>query len=178
MIKTSSTKPRFAALTDDECTALLARNHVGRVAFFNHGVVDIEPVHYAAAGDWLFLRSAAGTKIDAFSHQPYVAFEVDEVDGPFDWRSVVVHGTVYLLSERGVRADRLAFERALRALRSVAPATLGRKDPTPFRRQVYGIHVNFLTGRVAEQRTRTGKRRPPAIPRQPRHPRVCRRVLR
>jgi len=169
---TKPVKPRFAALTDDECTALLVRNHVGRVAFFNHGVVDIEPVHYVANGDWLFLRSAAGTKIDAFSHQPYVAFEVDEVDGPFDWRSVVVHGTVYLLSERGVRVDRLAFERALRALRSVAPTTLGTKDPTPFRRQVYGIHVNSLTGRVAEQRTRTGKRRPPAIPRQPRHRRV------
>lgn len=167
-----SGKPKFAALTDDECEAVLARNHIGRLAFLNHGVVDIEPVHYVANGEWLFIRSAAGTKVEVFSHEPYVAFEVDEVDGPFDWRSVVVHGTVYMLSDRGVRVDRLAFERALRALRSLAPATMTKNDPTPFRRQVYGIHVNSLTGRVAEQRKRTRKSRPPATPRQPRHRKV------
>jgi uncharacterized protein len=165
-------KPKFAALTEKECKEVLARNHLGRLAFSNHGVVDIEPVHYVANGEWVFVRSAAGTKVEVFSHQPYVAFEVDETDGPFDWRSVVVHGTVYLLSEHGVRADRLAFERALRALRSFIPATMRQNDPTPFRRQIYGIHINQLTGRVAEQRVRTRKARPTATPRRPQHRRA------
>ncbi|HEY6827154.1 MAG TPA: pyridoxamine 5'-phosphate oxidase family protein [Gemmatimonadaceae bacterium] len=169
MPRKTPAKPRFAALTNDECATVLARNHIGRIAFLNHGVVDIEPVHYVANGEWLFIRSAAGTKVEAFSHEPYVAFEVDEVEGPFDWRSVVVHGTVYLLSDRGVRVDRLEFERALRALRSLAPTTMTKNDLTPFRRQIYGVHVNSLTGRVAEQRVKTRKSRPPAIPRQPRH---------
>lgn len=172
MPRKSSGKPKFAALTDDECRVVLGRNHLGRLAFLNHTVVDIEPVHYVADGEWLFVRSAAGTKVEVFTHEPYVAFEVDEVDGTFDWRSVVAHGTVYLLSEHGARVDRLAFERALRALRSYVPATMRRNDPTPFRRQVYGIHINELSGRIAEQRVRAHKARPPAIPRQPRHRRV------
>lgn len=172
MPQTSPRKPKFAALTEDECKAVLARNHIGRLAFFNHGIVDIEPVHYVANGAWLFIRSAAGTKVEVFSHHPYVAFEVDEVDAPFDWRSVVAHGTVYMLSERGVGVDRLEFERALRALRSLVPTAMRKDDPTPFRRQIYGVHVDQITGRVAEQLVRTRKARPPAIPRQPRHRRV------
>lgn len=158
-------KPVFAALSADECWALLGRNHVGRLAFFNHGVVDIEPVHYVAALDaWLFVRSAEGTKMEVFAQHPYVAFEVDEIDAMFDWRSVVAHGTVYLMSEHGVRTDRIAFERALRALRSFIPATLEQDDPTPLRRRVYGIHVDRLTGRVAEQRGPVSGRRPLKVP--------------
>ena len=38
-------RPMFAALDDEACWDLLARNHVGRLAFFNHGVVDIEQVN-------------------------------------------------------------------------------------------------------------------------------------
>jgi uncharacterized protein len=156
--------PVFAALSTDECWALLGRNHVGRLAFF-HGAVDIEPVHYVAAGDkWLFVRSAEGTKIEAFAHHPYVAFEVDEIDGTFDWRSVVAHGTVYLTSERASHVDRILFDRALRALRAFLPATLTKDDPTPFRRQVYGIHVDRVAGRVAEQRGPVSGRRPLEIP--------------
>ena len=65
-------KPVFTALTDQECRAVLSRNHVGRVAFLNDGVVDIEPVHYAAANSWIFVRSAEGMKLEAFAHSPYV----------------------------------------------------------------------------------------------------------
>jgi nitroimidazol reductase NimA-like FMN-containing flavoprotein (pyridoxamine 5'-phosphate oxidase superfamily) len=167
-------KPVFAALSTDECWALLGRNHVGRLAFVNQGVVDIEPVHYVAALDaWLFVRSAEGTKMEAFAHRPFVAFEVDEIDAMFDWRSVVAHGTVYLMSERALHVDRLAFERALRALRSFFPATMTKDDPTPFRRRVYGIHVDRVTGRVAEQRGPVSGRRPlKAPPSTPRRRRV------
>jgi nitroimidazol reductase NimA-like FMN-containing flavoprotein (pyridoxamine 5'-phosphate oxidase superfamily) len=145
-------QPRFTVLTPEECRALIGRNHVGRIAFFNHGVVDIEPVHYAAADSWIFVRSAEGTKLEVFAHHPYVAFEDDEIDATFDWRSVVAHGTVYLMSEDGIGVDRVVFERAVRALRSFIPATLATNDPTPARRRIYGVHVDRMTGRRAEQR--------------------------
>lgn len=57
--------PVFTELMDDGCRAVLHRNHVGRVAFLNDRVVDIEPVHYAAADSWIFIRSAEGTKLEA-----------------------------------------------------------------------------------------------------------------
>ncbi len=166
-MRSRASAPVFTALTDDECRAVLARNHVGRVAFLNERVVDIEPVHYAAADSWIFVRSAEGTKLEAFAHCPYVAFEVDEIDAPFDWRSVVAHGTIYLMSEHSVRVDRLEFERALRALRSVVPTALTRGDPTPFRRTIYGIHIDRVTGRRAEQREKTSTAQPLRFDRPP-----------
>lgn len=142
-------KPMFTALSEDSCRQLLARNHVGRIAFFNHGYVDIEPVHYVAADSWLFLRSSLGTKIEVFSHHPYVSFEVDEVEGPFDWRSVVVRGTVYLMADKGPAVDRAVYQKALTALRSLMPTTLTDDDPAPRRDHVYGIHIETVTGRSA-----------------------------
>lgn len=164
--------PEFTVLTTDECWSVLERNHVGRIAFLNQGVVDIEPVHYVANDLWVFARSAEGAKLEAFGHHPYVAFEVDEVADTFDWCSVVVHGTVYLMSQQGNRADRLAFERALESLRSFIPGTLADADPTPLRRTIYGIHADRLSGRRAVSRPAQAAKSRVARPRTPRTPRT------
>ena len=139
---------------------MLRRNHVGRLAFMNRANVDIEPVHYVATGTWIFVRSADGAKLDAIAHNPYVAFEVDEVDAMFDWRSVVVRGTIYLMSKDGNPVDREDFARALAALRSFLPETFTGDDPTPFRQTIYGVHIDRITGRAAESRHRSPGRRP------------------
>jgi len=153
-------KPVFAHLTSAECDEVLRRNHVGRIAFLNDGIVEIEPVHFVASNSWVFMRSADGTKLEAFAHLPYVAFEVDEVDATFDWRSVVAHGTIYVMAEHGGRFDREAYRHSLTALRSFVPETLTEADPTPFRDTIYGLHVDRMTGRMA---THLWK-----VPRQPR----------
>jgi nitroimidazol reductase NimA-like FMN-containing flavoprotein (pyridoxamine 5'-phosphate oxidase superfamily) len=93
------------------------------------------------------LRSAEGSKLTALAHNPYVAFEVDDVRDPLNWKSVVVRGTMYLLDD----AER---QRAIRALREVLPDTLTPDDPTPERDVVYGIHIDEMSGRIAESRTR------------------------
>lgn len=161
---TTTSKPsRFggvAELSAAGCRSVLERNHVGRIAYLWESRVDIEPVSYAFAGNWIFLRSAAGTKMNALAHAPYVAFEVDEIKSVASWQSVVAHGTVYLLSDRGDRADRGGFERAVRALRSFLPQTFRADDPVPFRDTVYGIHVDRLTGRTARStRVKRAKRK-------------------
>ena len=38
--------PRFRDLEPAECTALLERHHVGRLAFSRKDRVDIEPINY------------------------------------------------------------------------------------------------------------------------------------
>ena len=151
-------KPVFSTLTDAESRTLLGRNHAGRVAFLSGRVVEIEPVHYVLDDGWLFARSAEGLKLDAFAHNPYVAFEVDEIEGTFDWCSVVAHGTVYVMSNDDGRVDEPQLERALDALRSFIPEALTSDDPTPYRRTVYGIHIDKLQGRRAEQRRRSSRR--------------------
>lgn len=141
--------PVFSALSESEAWDLLKSNHIGRIAFFNHGVVDIEPVNYVADDSWLFVRSGHGTKLEVFDHHPFVAMEVDEIQSNAEWRSVVAHGTVYLMSEEAVGVDRKVYDRAVHAIQAYMPQALTDNDPVPFRRNVYGIHVNSITGRRA-----------------------------
>lgn len=165
-------RPAFSLLSERECNELLQRSHVGRLCFINGGQPDIEPVHYVSDDGWIFLRSAMGTKLEAFAHNPYVAFEIDEIRDTFDWRSVVARGTIYVLPPDGPRVERKSLERAVKALRSVAPQALTDDDPTPARQIVYGIHVDRLTGRMsepdAELSTRTLLRPPSPKARAPR----------
>jgi nitroimidazol reductase NimA-like FMN-containing flavoprotein (pyridoxamine 5'-phosphate oxidase superfamily) len=135
----------FKPLSATASRAFLRASSVGRLAFLNRGRVDIQPVHFATRGDWLFLRSAEGSKLTALAHNPYVAFEVDDVRDASNWMSVVVRGTMYLLDD----AER---QRAIRALREVVPEALTPADPTPERVVVYGIHIDEMTGRMAQSR--------------------------
>lgn len=142
--------PKYFILERGECDAVLARNHVGRLAFREGERVTVQPVGYVARGNWLYIRSAHGTKMDAITHDPFVAFEVDEIDGPFDWRSVVVHGTVYLLPLDGSPLEQREARRAMDALRSVMPVAFSRADPFPERQILYGLNVQAVSGRQAE----------------------------
>ena len=153
----SPSAPTFRELSRDQCDALLARNHVGRVAFSFHDRVDIEPVHYVYAEGWLHGRTAPGAKIAVLRHHPWVAFEVDEVDGLFDWQSVVVHGVVDIPDPDGSPIDREAYERILAHIRTVLPTALKPSDPAPDRVLPFRIHVDTVSGRAAS--TRAPKRR-------------------
>jgi nitroimidazol reductase NimA-like FMN-containing flavoprotein (pyridoxamine 5'-phosphate oxidase superfamily) len=145
--------PQFRELTLDECHGILARHHVGRIAYVFHDRVDIEPIHFVYADGEIVFRTAPGSKFEVLRHHPWVAFEVDEVDGMFDWRSVVAHGTVYRLEHSGSRADVAAYRRAVSQLRSLVDGALRANDPVPFRDIVVRLYVDRLTGRAAEPGT-------------------------
>jgi nitroimidazol reductase NimA-like FMN-containing flavoprotein (pyridoxamine 5'-phosphate oxidase superfamily) len=150
--------PEFLVLTPLDCAEVLTRNHVGRLAYRIGETVDIQPVGYVANGSWIFLRSGHGAKLEALAHNPYVAFEVDEVEGPFDWRSVVAHGTIYLLPPDGAPIEQREFQRALKALRGIMPETLTTRDPVPERQTVYGLHIDRMDGRMAQSQARPGRK--------------------
>ena len=141
--------PTFHDLDPDEANALLARNHVGRIAYSFHDRVDIEPISYVFADGAIYMRTAPGSKLSTLAHAPWVAFEVDEVTGPHDWRSVVVHGTVYVLEDRGSKVARESYRLAVSHLRTLMPHALGVGDPTPERTVVMQLHPDTITGREA-----------------------------
>jgi nitroimidazol reductase NimA-like FMN-containing flavoprotein (pyridoxamine 5'-phosphate oxidase superfamily) len=141
--------PVFSDLSRDECEALLSRLSIGRLAFVFRDRVDVEPIHFVFDNGRIFFRTAPGSKLTTLLHHPWVALEVDDVRGMFDWRSVVVHGTVYLLSEAGSDADKAAYRDALRALRRVLPETLRAGDPFAFRDIVVELGIDTITGRAA-----------------------------
>ncbi|MEY4608136.1 MAG: hypothetical protein RL625_353 [Gemmatimonadota bacterium] len=145
-------RPQFRELSREECLALLARNQVGRLAFAHRDRIDIEPIHYTSAGGWLYGRTTPGAKLEAVSHNRWVAFEVDEVEALFDWRSVVVKGAVYLLRADGSAAERAHYAEGLEMVRLVVPEAFTADDPLPERAILFRIHIDELTGRAATTR--------------------------
>jgi nitroimidazol reductase NimA-like FMN-containing flavoprotein (pyridoxamine 5'-phosphate oxidase superfamily) len=74
---------------------------------------------------------------------------VDEVEGPYDWRSVVVNGGLYVLEP-----DDDAWHHALELIRTAVPDALGEDDPTPFRTVLFRIAIQESTGREAKSARR------------------------
>lgn len=144
-------QPEFRDLSDDECVALLGRNRVGRLAFTFHDRVDVQPLLYVHDDAWLYGRTSEGEKLVTLTHNQWVAFEVDEVEGPFDWRSVVVRGSFFRLDDTD-RADPQVAAHAIDLLRSVAPETLSERDPAPHRHVLFRISIREISGRESSTR--------------------------
>jgi nitroimidazol reductase NimA-like FMN-containing flavoprotein (pyridoxamine 5'-phosphate oxidase superfamily) len=144
------TKPRIRALSREECEQVLARNHVGRLAYAWKSHVDIEPLHYVFDGRWLYGRTSRGTKLIVTGEQWWpVAFEVDEVEGLFQWRSVVVHGGFYAIPEDGPEWQEAMRNKGVELLRTLLPETLTPDDPVPHRKVLFRISLQAVDGREA-----------------------------
>jgi len=137
-------------LSREECEEILKRNNVGRIAFSFRDRVDIEPISYIYSGGWIYGRTQPGTKLTVVQHNYWVAFEVDEVDGTFGWRSVVVRGGFYVLIDEGTDQTRQLREHAIAQLRRLDPNAFTERDPVPFRNIVFRIAVQEIEGRAAE----------------------------
>jgi nitroimidazol reductase NimA-like FMN-containing flavoprotein (pyridoxamine 5'-phosphate oxidase superfamily) len=141
--------PIIKDLSHSECEAILARHNVGRIAYARGARVDIEPINYVYADGWIYCRTSRGVKVVTIEHQHWVAFEVDEVDGLFDWRSVVVRGAVYFLNADSPPVDEHSFAHGVELLRALVPGTGTDHDPVAFRQLVMRIHLDEVTGRAA-----------------------------
>jgi nitroimidazol reductase NimA-like FMN-containing flavoprotein (pyridoxamine 5'-phosphate oxidase superfamily) len=150
----SAVAPVFRELSGKEMQTLVSRNHVGRVAFSFHDAVDIRPIHYSATRGWLFGRTSPGDKLVTLRHNQWVAFEVDEIAGPFDWQSVGIRGTFYRLKPEGSEIDINLYKRGLRYVKKLAPKALTRGDPVPFRTEIFGIAIDTMTGRASSTESR------------------------
>jgi uncharacterized protein len=147
----TTVKPRIRTLTRDACELILRRNHVGRLAYARKNHIDIEPVHYVYGEGWIYGRTSPGAKMEMIGRSWWpVAFEVDEVENLFRWRSVVVHGGFYSLHPHGAAADEQIWKEAVELLRTLVPETLRENDPVPERTVVFRIAAQEVSGREAE----------------------------
>ena len=145
--------PVIHDLSPDESLAVLARGRVGRLAFAFRNRVDIQPVHYVYDDGFLYGRTSQGAKLVLLAHNPWVAFEVDEMRATFDWDSVVVKGSFHVLDPEGNTRDHLTYQHAIALLRTIVPHALREGDPTPWRDVVFRISVDEITGRRARPGT-------------------------
>ena len=140
-----SSTPALRHLTAEECKEILSAHVYGRLAFTFHDRVDIEPIHYVFEDPWIVARTGEGAKLRTLSHHPWVAFEVDEVDAMFSWRSVVVKGTCYMLDDDS--SDLETRAQAIALYQRLLPEAFTDGDPLPDRRVLVRIHVDELHGR-------------------------------
>ena len=153
----SAPQPRIRELDREECERILSRNRVGRMAYSYKNHVDIEPLHYVYHDGWLYGRTSHGAKLVATGNEWWpVAFEVDEVEDVFQWRSVVVHGGFYIIDEYGPNWEAASWRRGLELLRQIIPETMTEADPVPHRRVLFRIAVQEITGREAEPGVEAG----------------------
>jgi nitroimidazol reductase NimA-like FMN-containing flavoprotein (pyridoxamine 5'-phosphate oxidase superfamily) len=151
---TATPEPVYRTLERHEIDALLSRHTVGRIAYTFRDRVGLEPINYVYDDGWIYLRTGPGTKLTTLARHPWVAFEVDEVDGTFDWRSVVVHSTVYELTPGGTEAHEEAYARGVEVLRRLIPESFTEADPVPYRTVILRMKVDEVEGR--ESRTAEG----------------------
>lgn len=139
----------FRDLTGEEIDAILTRNNVGRLAFAFHDRVDIQPIHYVYADGWLYGRTSEGEKTGTLQHNQWVAFEVDEIEDVFTWRSVVVHATFTMIDPEESEAAAAIWEKAANKISMVVPKAFTDEDPVPFRDVLFRMYVNNVRGREA-----------------------------
>lgn len=139
-------------LSRDEVEDTINRNRVGRIAFSFHDRVDIQPIHYIYERGWLYGRTSEGEKIYTLKHNQWIAFEIDEVNDLFDWRSVVVHGSFWIIHPQGSpRAEEL-WAKAAKLVAQIVPGALTENDPVSFRHTLFRIAVGDAHGREASVR--------------------------
>jgi nitroimidazol reductase NimA-like FMN-containing flavoprotein (pyridoxamine 5'-phosphate oxidase superfamily) len=94
-------RARWQELTRSECFALLATEHLGRVAVVDDRGPVVFPVNFVLDRHTVVFRTGAGAKLSAASLGRRVAFEVDRADpvSHTGW-SVLVRGEAVEVTDR------------------------------------------------------------------------------
>lgn len=129
-------------MNEQEIDAFLRRQVVGRVGCHADGRTYVVPVIYVWDGEYAYVQSIEGRKVQMMRANPDVCFEVDEYETPGSWRSVILEGTYEELEGSAAEAAlALLVQRFVGRRRRADTASTGRK-PVAFR-----IRCTQVTGR-------------------------------
>ncbi len=137
-------------LDAQEVESLLAKHHVGSMAIAFHDRVTIELVSYVYADHWIYARMEDGPDLTTLQHHHWVAFQVSEIDGIYDWRTATAHGSVQLLFDERTPREAEEYRNALELVRSAVPDVFTPRDPMPQRVQMFRLYTDEVRGREAQ----------------------------
>ena len=90
---------RIVPMSEKECSDLLKRVSIGRLACALNNQPYVVPVGFAFEEHFLYVFSTVGKKIEWMRQNPQVCLQADEIGNRSNWSSVVVNGTYLELRE-------------------------------------------------------------------------------
>jgi nitroimidazol reductase NimA-like FMN-containing flavoprotein (pyridoxamine 5'-phosphate oxidase superfamily) len=75
-----------------ESRELLSEKHSGRLGCCVDGEPYVVPINYLSDGEYIYIHSLPGRKIDALRKNPRACLQVDEIEDAYNWRSVIAYG--------------------------------------------------------------------------------------
>jgi nitroimidazol reductase NimA-like FMN-containing flavoprotein (pyridoxamine 5'-phosphate oxidase superfamily) len=97
----------IGVMSTDEIEAALSRSRLGRIGCSLHDRPYIVPINYVYDGEHVYAYSHTGRKVHIMREQPHICFQVDEIEGPSRWWSVVAEGRYEELTGEEQRRDAL-----------------------------------------------------------------------
>src|ERR1700693_867974 len=97
---------RIIPISQQECSELLQRVSIGRLACSLRDQPYVVPVAFSYEPDCLYIFSTLGKKIEWMRQNPKVCLQADEIGHRSNWVSVIVTGTYLELHERQYAAQR------------------------------------------------------------------------
>jgi|HubBroStandDraft_2_1064218.scaffolds.fasta_scaffold62218_2 nitroimidazol reductase NimA-like FMN-containing flavoprotein (pyridoxamine 5'-phosphate oxidase superfamily) len=97
---------RIVAISQQECSELLKRVSIGRLACSLDDQPYIVPVGFSYEPGCIYVFSTLGKKIQWMRRNPKVCLQADEIGNRSNWISVIVTGTYLELPEQQYAAER------------------------------------------------------------------------
>ena len=97
---------RIISMSQQECSGLLQRVSIGRLACSLNDQPYVVPVAFSYEPDRIYIFSTFGKKIEWMRKNPKVCLQADEIGDRSNWTSVVVTGTYLELNVPQYTAQR------------------------------------------------------------------------
>jgi nitroimidazol reductase NimA-like FMN-containing flavoprotein (pyridoxamine 5'-phosphate oxidase superfamily) len=97
---------RIIPISQRECSELLKRVSIGRLACSLDNQPYVVPVAFSYEPEWIYIFSTLGKKIKWMRQNPKVCLQADEIGNRSNWLSVIVTGTYLELREPQYAAER------------------------------------------------------------------------
>jgi nitroimidazol reductase NimA-like FMN-containing flavoprotein (pyridoxamine 5'-phosphate oxidase superfamily) len=91
-----------------EIEDVMRRGQVGRLGVWGDGRVYIFPISYGYDGAFVYGISHPGLKVRLMRENPQVCLEVEEIESPARWRTVLAHGRFEEIEGEAARDAALA----------------------------------------------------------------------
>jgi hypothetical protein len=95
-------------LGEAEARKMLREKQLGRLGCCAGGEPYVVPVNYLFDGEFIYVHSLPGRKIEALRANPLACLQVDEIEDAYNWRSVIAYGGYEEITEEAERERALA----------------------------------------------------------------------